>query len=371
MKRMRLLMVGGALCVLSSLGLAGIVHAQSISQHIEKNQTVNGSVYAAGEQVTIHGTVNGDVHCAAQEVIIDGTVNGDVLCAGQKVTVRGVVTGSVRAAGQEVEVFGRIEHGATVAGQRITVHKEARVGQDMTLAGSQIIFNGAIGRDLVLTGNQAVVDGDIGRNVRYDGAALKLQEGALIGGSLHYVSRQNVDKASGSEIKGEITHKVPENNAAPFGMGTAMALGLFAALLVLYMALVLVFPRQLHKTASVAVDSLGKTLLIGLAAMFGVPLLIGLVASTIIGIPLALVAALAALLGVLFSGPVAAYYFGSMLLSKSKNPVHIMLLGSTVVLLAGMVPIIGPIVIFVAYLIGSGALIIAAKRAIPKPVYRV
>lgn len=193
----------------------------------------------------------------------------------------------------------------------------------------------------------------------------------MIGGSLTYTSDTAVDKSSGAQIAGSTMHHTSKKSSMPWGMSVMEAVTMIASLLLLSLALVLLLPKAVHKTSQVAVTNLGLSVLIGFAAMFAFPLAIAVLVTTIIGVPLALLVGLAGLIILMVSGPIAAYYLGSMLLSKSHNPIHMMLLGSGVLLVLYFVPIIGVLVMFVAYLIGSGAILIAIKRNLPKPIYKV
>ena len=45
--------------------------------------------------------------------------------------------------------------------------------------------------------------------------------------------------------------------------------------------------------------------------------------------------------------------------------------GSAVMLVLYLLPIVGPVFMLVAYLIGAGAMLRTIRQAFPKPVYRV
>ncbi len=371
MKKVTGLIVAVFAVILGGVTWAQVASAQSFSSSVGQGNILDSSLYAASQEVNIDGIVNGDVHCVGQKVVINGTVNGDVLCAGQELTINGTVNGSIRVAGQHVRINGVVSRSATIAGDQVTITREARIGNDATVAGSKVVIEGSIKRDIVVTAGDARIDGHIGRNVRYEGAMLRLQNAAHIGGALTYTSDRAVDKDSNAQIVGSTTHHTPKKSNMPWGITVAEIVTMFIALLLFSMALVLLLPKAVHQASQVAVSSLGLSVLIGFAAMIAFPAAIALLMTTVVGIPLALALGLSGLLLLFVSGPIAGYYLGSMLLSKSHNPVHIMLLGSSVLLLLYLVPVIGVLIMFTAYLIGSGAVLIAIKRALPKPVYKV
>lgn len=359
-----LLVIGG----IGAAGWVGLAQTQAVTNKVEKHKTVDGSVYSAGEQIVIDGTVNGDVHCAGQEVMIAGTVNGDVLCVAQVITVKGTVTGSVRAAAQELTVSGKVGHGATLAAEKLRITKQASVGQDLTTFASDTSIAGTVGRDSVMSGGPATITGALGRNLAYNGSALKVGDGAQIKGAVRYESSKSIQIADKAHVIGSVTR---EKNQKPSGANLALLAIALGAAYIFALVLVLIWPQAVHETSDIAVRSLGKAMLTGIIAAFAMPFAIGLVAATLIGIPLAIFLGLVWIIIMMLSGPIAAYYLGSMILSRSKNAVAIMAVGAALLLAVYCIPVVGMIVAIVAYFIGSGALLLALKRRIQKPDYRV
>lgn len=371
----RLRWLVGLLPLLALTGLfwSTIGHAQSFTKHVTKDKTIHGSVYAAGESVTIDGTVHGDVFCAAQRVTINGTITGDVLCAGRQITVNGKVEGSVRAAGQEVRIEkANIGHALTLAGQKVVVSKDATIGQDVTLAGDETELFGTVGRDVtVASGTLAHVGGSIGRNVQFNGGELELADDTVVKGKVSYASEQTISKGDNVTVSGGIEQHEPQKEGTDFASGILDMLGVIAAFMTLCMVLVLVLPKLTHRVSEVPMKSLFKSMACGLMALFAFPVAIILLFISTIGIPLAILTVLLGTVLALLSGPVVAYYLGRLLLAKTTNPLYFMLLGSGVLGMLVYAPVVGGLVLFVAYLIGSGAIVLAAKRHWPQPDYKV
>lgn len=375
MRHIKLLSVTAIAVIALCFAWVGVTRAQQFSPNVSAKQTVNSSVFSAAKTVNIDGTINGDVYCAGQDVTITGIVHGDVICAGQKVLVSGTVDGSVRVAGQRVEFTGKAGRGVSIAGQEVTIDRRATIGQDAVIAGSTLDINGLIKRDAIISGSDAKLSGVVQRNVRFSGAQLSLESGAAISGGLTYTSNRAVSVANDANVKGATVREAKQvkeqRGAHIFGRSILGALAIVVSFVVFSLFLVWFFPQQLHKVSQVAVDSLGKTVLIGFAALFVVPFVFSVLVATLLGIPLAALFLLAALTVAALSTPVAAYYFGSMVWSKQHNPVKVMLAGSAIVSIAFLFPIIGALFTFIAYLIGSGALILYVIRHWPKPKYKV
>jgi cytoskeletal protein CcmA (bactofilin family) len=355
--------------IIGGLGWAGVARTQAVTNNVKKDKTVDSSLYSAGDQIVIDGTVNGDVHCAGQNVMINGTVNGDVLCAAQTLTVKGTVSGSIRAAAQEITIKGRVGHSVTLAAERLHIDKTAHIAQDATLFAGESNLYGTFGRDVVLSGGAANVHGTVGRNVVYNGSALHVLSAAHIHGTVRYESSRSIQIDDSAKIAGTVTRE--KQNKDSSGFNVALLLGVLAAAYIFAMLLVMLWPQAIHTTSDIAVRSLGKVMLVGILAAFIAPFAVLLVGATLIGIPVAVFLALAGCLLALLSGPVAAYYLGSMILSRSKNALAIMAVGAAVLLAVYCIPVVGVIAAMIAYFIGSGSVLIAFKRRMAKPDYRV
>lgn len=364
--------IGAALAVAFTMlcvgAWVGVARTQAITNNVPQNKSINGSLYSAGKEVTVRGTVDGDVYCAGESVLIDGTVKGDVLCAAQKLVIKGTVEGSIRAVAQEARIEAKVGRSATIAASSLRLTRDARIGQDATIFASDTIIDGAIGRDATMSGGIMGIGGTIGRNVVYKGSKLIVRDDGRINGTVRYQSDNSIqigDKAVVGQVTREKQNQKPSGN-----MAAVIGLMLVAAYIFALM-LVLLWPQTIHSINRVAVQNVGKAMLVGIIASVVLPLVAGLLIFTLIGIPIAVFLALIGIGIALLSGPVTAYYLGSMIMSRSKNAVAIMAVGATVLLVVYVVPGIGMVAAMFAYFIGSGTLLLAAKQRIARPNYRV
>ena len=343
---------------------------------VPEGQTVDASLFAAGNTIDIAGTVNGDVYCAGQSITITGHVSGDVMCAGQSVRLAGVIDGDIRIAGQTVSIGGVTASNATVAGQSVTLDASGRIQGDASIASQNATVNGAVGRDLAAAGTRVTVNGAVGRDISAGVTSLTLGSNSAVGGNVSYVSRHDATLETGAHVAGTLSRQEPPANqdngpqlGAMIGGGIAMAVYWFVAFMLISLVLVLLFPRFVHDATEVAVNAPWKTLLVGFLGSFIGPIAIVTLMLTVIGIPLALLFLLGWALIVCLSVPFAAYCLGSLLISKSTtNPVWIMLLGSAIVLVLFMIPLVGFITWLVAMWFGLG-IILQQVRRVPRPRY--
>jgi cytoskeletal protein CcmA (bactofilin family) len=337
-------------------------------------QTINDDLYAFGETVDIQGQVNGDVVAAGGTVTIHGTVTGDLLAAGGTTTVAGRVGGTVRAAGGTITIHGPVGKDVLVTGGTVRLEPGARVGRDL------------------LTGAGAVIlAGQVARNVHAGNGMLRLDDGTVVGGNLTYSSDQTAQIAPGARVQGTITQHAPPRfgiwPAGALGAGADQVIGWLRALVglsVLSVLFVLVAPGYSRRTA----DTLGRapwlSLALGLALLIGVPIaafLVFVLGLFIGGWWLALIAmalyASALMLGIAVSG----LFLGRWLLERTRRRrvplVGAVLLGLVLLLLVGVVPVAGGLVVAVAMLAGLGALVVTALRSsrpptvsASEPIYR-
>jgi cytoskeletal protein CcmA (bactofilin family) len=362
------------LLALPMLAWAGLAHAQRFDSSVDEGETVNSSLYSTGQTVDINGTVNGDVFCAGQTVQINATVNGDVMCAAQTINIRGEVNGDVRLAAQTVTVDASIERNMTVAAQTLSFDADATVGRDATLYGQQANLKGSIGRDVLAHTNETILNGTVGRNVDTTSRTVEVRENAQIEGNLTYTSNNEANIADGAQIAGEVTRETPDEQAADDGnvWGVNLWAYLYFALFALLFALLvsLLFPQAVRKTGDIARSSFGKSLLVGFLAMFAIPIVMFALGVTFIGLPLMLLLLLLWILLMAASGPVVGYFLGKLLFKNMSHVVAITLIGVVLLFVLYFLPYIGFLIALLAYWIGSGAILIALKRHLPKPNYK-
>ncbi len=378
MKKLQLL--AGIAFVLALIGVGGAKLVSASSFHTGNNvttassQVVNDTVYAAGKTVDISSTVNGDVFCAGQDITISGTVHGDVICAGQTVNVSGTVDGNVRLAGQTVNLSAKVSGNATIGGQTFAMDSASTVGGDMTIGSTTATLNGTIGRDLVTGGNSTIIGGLVGRDVNAGVTTLQLSSGARVGGNIALTSKNNLVKDSGATVLGKVTHTVPQNQTkskhwALFGFGVAWFIYCLFALLLTAIVLTLLFPRLLVATTNRALPHPWKALLVGFVACLAAPVVLVVLAATVVGIPLAVLLGLSWLVVLLLSGPVFGFYIGRLVLPDSSSVLLTMLVGALLLTILYFVPIVGFLAMLAAVWIGSGMVLLEAFSRTPRPVY--
>lgn len=290
--------------VLLGLGIVAVIATPLISWAAE---------FAHGEdRLVIREPVNQDLYAAAGQVVIDAPVAGDVY----------VVGGSVRI--------------------------DADITEDLHVAGGQVVINGNIAGDVVaLAGN------------------VEITEGASVGGEL-VVAVGELIIDPGANVQGTVTRYQPPIREDKKSAGLAAASsGILWLLSSLVMTLLLGYglPVKSAKLAQEWQTKFGLNLVWGLVFMIVVPVVSLLLMVTIIGIPLAATAlalyAILMYLGKLVATLAVGAWIASLWTKKNGlEPIWAAaVIGVLVIMLAGLVPIIGWLVVFLAFLAGLGTLV--------------
>ena len=310
----------------------GLAAAQSIegpdgidgTVTVEEGETVD-SVEAFAGNVIVDGTVTGDVNAVAGNVYVNGEVEGDVSVASGNLEVDGTVTGDVSAAAGNV----LLTESGSVGG-------EFQAGAGTVNIDGTIDGDAAIGADTIELGETAVISGDL----EYSGD-LQGETGVVEG-----------------EVTEDSTVGVgPDPGLEPI-VTWVFALYTLALNLLLGAALLLLFPRFSGGVADRVANAPVRAGLVGLAVLIVVPIALIALAITVVGIPLSIIGgfvfALFVWIGIVYGRfAVAAWLLSLVGIGNRWLALVVGLIGGAIL---AQIPIIGPIVNFLLFLLGLGAL---------------
>jgi cytoskeletal protein CcmA (bactofilin family) len=272
---------------------------------------IDGSLFAAGDSVTIEGVIAGDLIAFGERITIRGTVEGNVFCAGREVELSGTVTGSLHCAGEEVRVEGSVGGNFYGAGDDVNVAPAAKISGDVALAGSDVRLEGELARDLLAAGEDVVIAGRVGRDASLHAQGVALLASAVVAGGLdlHLPAGEEPRIETGA-VHGAITRSDLEHSdieftpferfrKARFYLGRLVMLtSAFVVGLILYTLTPGLFGARVE-TAGRFFGSLG----LGFAAMIVIPCALLLLVISVLGIPVAALGGLA-MAALFFVGPI-------------------------------------------------------------------
>jgi cytoskeletal protein CcmA (bactofilin family) len=336
---------------------------------VPAGQTIDDTLVAVGQTVSIDGDVNGDLLAFARVVTIHGHVSGDVITAGETVEIQGGVGGSVYAAGRGVAVTQtRVGRNVYAAGKDVAVGSGTEIAGNAIAAGDSVNIDGKIGIDLTTAGNAIVVRGDVMRNVAAYAQTITLLAPATVGGDLlaRVAALDNLQIAPGAAVRGNVDKQVsegmrgsrPVNRYATVSFYAWQIVRLGAAFLT---GLLLLWAFPGLRTEPIADAGAGlKAGAIGLVTAIALPVVALIACATVIGIPLGLLGALLWLVGLYFAKTIVAQLIGRTLFAAPHGVPHYaatLLAGLVIVFVAINLPWIGWLIGLVVTLVGLGMLV--------------
>jgi len=326
-----------ALLVLSSA--SGIVAAQTGGGGtivVDQGQTSSGISSVAGA-IIVRGTVDGDISALAGDVVVERT---------------GVVTGDVTGASGSLRIAGRVDGSVEYAAGNVVFEPTSEIGGNVNVGAGNVVFAGTVdgsvtaGADQIHLAPSAVIGGDF----RYDGT---------------------LDQRPGATVRGSVIRDESISGPSPLGWGSTLTIpawfdtvyGFFANLLIGALLLV-IFPRFSERVADTGRDEPLRSGLWGLIGLVVTPVVLVLIALTIIGIPITLLGFLLYIVVAWVGLVYGEYTVGRYLLARADAGGRwvALILGLLLFSVLGLVPIVGGLAIFLVLLVGLGALGTAVRR---------
>jgi hypothetical protein len=345
--------------------------AQQAGETVYIQGTLAEDVYAAGGTVDILATVEGDVLAAGGRVTVGERVSGDVMAAGGVLSVRAHVGDDVRLAGGDVTLGGTVGDDAIAAGGNVTLTPDGVVNGRAWFSGGRIDVAGSVGRELRAAGGRIVLSGQVHGNVELDGRTITLLDSAIIDGDLVYRSPREAGIASGATIRGTVRYEPVERHtgavvAAVAGVGTLVLL----SLLVTGIALFLLFPRFIASAVTTIRAGPWTCLGLGLALFAATPVVISVLFMTVVGWLPALVLGVLYLLLLTAGFLTGAFLVGHLGVARRGNGGELsrarwlwsFSLALVMVVVLGLVPLLGQLLLFALMLLGTGALVLGLHR---------
>ncbi|MBT8124294.1 MAG: polymer-forming cytoskeletal protein [Gammaproteobacteria bacterium] len=331
---------------------------------ISENAT---NIYAAGARVTIEGKAKQDIWVAGALLDIDIETAGDLHAAGSRISVKGKVAGKARLAGADLKIDAEIGEILNAAAASIEISENAKLPANTSLAGALIEFHGAAKDNLSLYADEVVFSGQASGTVTIEGRNVQLDDTARIEGNLIIRSSEEAVISPNAIVVGEFTQTgledsefFKEHDDKFDGRGFFLILSTSIFLLGL---ILVIFARSFVEQGITTLRAQpGRSILLGLAVFFGIPLFVIASMFTILGIPIGVATLL--LLPFLFILGFTTTTLGvsDWLLNRHNQPKktgqRLLLLAAGVVLLViiGFIPFLGGLLLSLALLFGLGVI---------------
>jgi cytoskeletal protein CcmA (bactofilin family) len=329
--------------------------------------TLGDDRFMSGERVDAAGPVEGDLIVAGGEVHVDANTRGDLLAAGGDVRVSGSAGQDAYVAGGDVVIAGVIERNARVAGGTVRVAPTAQINGSLTAAGGEVDVLGAVGGYVQAASGRIFVNSEVAGDVYATGREIALGPQARIGGAVRY--RGEIDQHPQAQVAGGVERLPDAEREMRRGVRAFWWIWVVGLILLAIILLVLMpaFTRQASDTARART---GLSFLVGLIALVAIPVLIVIAMITVVGLPVGLLLILfyfgLLLVGVVFTG----IALGDAGLRRARlwdeHKLGLRIAGAAIALvvlaLVSMIPFLGAVVMFVALVVGMGALLAQWRR---------
>jgi cytoskeletal protein CcmA (bactofilin family) len=220
---------------------------------------------------------------------------------------------------------------------------------DGTVTGSVVVFNGTV-----------TVTGHIDQNLVVFNGDVRLEGGASVGKDV--ATGRTPTIAPGATVGGHV-RRVRTRFSFGFVGRFVVWLAYSISTLILGFLLIMLAPRGLDAVARAARERIGAAIGVGFFIFLGIPILAILLLVTLVGIPLGLAILLALFLLYTVGYTASAWLLGRLVMRDSARRPLPFFIGWLILRGAGLVPILGGIVWFLASVFGLGALVVATWQA--------
>jgi len=362
-------------CLLTAVLGSGLALPQEASaiEHrrdhvtISSDETIDDTLLFTGETILVDGIVTGDLIAFGRRVVVTGTVNGNLIAFAESISISGEVSGTTINAGKTVEITDAILGGDFWgAGESVQISRESRITGNAVLGANRVSMQGEVGKDLTTGAETIELRGKVGEDMVAFGKSIKLLGDAGIVGDLtiHSVGEDSLSRSAESTVGGSIQFELHDldgrskNPYATFQFYGFQVLKLAAAFIIGY-GLFMLFPAVRSATLNSGVTGF-ITAGVGLVALVSVPVILVLVAITVVGLPLTFFGFALWLLGLYLAKIIVAWLIGSMLFSDPDGERGValpLISGLAIVTVAINIPFIGGVVSFVMTIVGIGMLV--------------
>ncbi|MEM9988404.1 MAG: hypothetical protein AAF723_02710 [Pseudomonadota bacterium] len=340
-------------------------------ENITDKNTLQDISFFAGQRVTLSTRSTDDIVAAAEKIRLTNAQAEDIFLAASDVELTGVKADDVFIATADALITsGHIQDDLIIAASDIRLEKDARIDGATVLAAKDIDIFAPLGGELRATASDVWLDAVVGDHARLVAKTVTIGPNARIEGDLRYRADEfSLDPAA--VISGEVI-ELPRPDgmdsdewAMQAAKGASMAaIAFLIGIVLLVVVIVAAFPALINRAQSRIVDQSLSTLGLGVLFAIGIPFLLILLIASIVGIPIAILTVSLFIVALPLAFAAVAYGIAISLRRRVRQTaseatvwtrVGWSLLGAFLLILVGLIPVVGPFLWIIAYVIGLGA----------------
>ncbi len=331
-----------------------------------------GNAYAAGASIVLTAPVAGDLSAFGGSIIAAAPVAGDELLVAGSIRSRAPVAGDLRIMGGSVVIEEPIAGDLVALG--FSVYDSGRAAGSVFIAAAETTLTKGASGPVTIYGNTISLSGDFGGNVRIVSSGhLALAASTTIRGTLSYEAPEPATIPASATIIGGIKYRnasyLPDAGTSRLLSVVSIGFFLFARILgalILAGLLAGLFPKLAEEIVERAYTqrprSILLTMLLGFAILVATPVLFIVLMLTFVGIGLALLLlvlySLLAFLALLYAGILLGSAFARRFRGREEVLWHDGVFGMLALSLIALLPVIGPLILYVLTIFSAGALLL-------------
>lgn len=329
---------------------------------VSENDPISEDVYVTSTRGVVDGVIDGDLTIFTGNLVINGEVTGTVqVFSSGSVTINegAKIGGSLRGAALNVTVGGEIGADVFASAASVVVEETGTVARDVMAFGGVVRVEGDVGRDVRGRMIRTVIDGSVGGDIDVATQRFEAGSSAMVDGDVLYRSPTGASIDDGAEILGTIT-RLPSQSNFVYGVILTIAnLVGFLGFLLSGLVVLFVLRGSSSRATGAVVTKPIRSFLYGLVAVVVAPIAVVVLAATLVGLPLAIMLAMA-MVASLIVGPVPAVAaLGNRLLWKKGGILAAFAVGAVLWRATiWLIPVVGGVLYVIALVWGIGAWII-------------
>jgi cytoskeletal protein CcmA (bactofilin family) len=306
------------------------------SDIVSLNQDVSDNYFGAGNQIETNAKISGDAFLFGNLINFKGT------------TLNNLFTG-----GQSVNISGNINKDVFIGGSNVTIDKNSVIDGNVYAGASTLTINGIIKGNLVVGGSDLTINGTINGDVKAFVNNIELGSTSNVANNISYTSKNDISIKSGA-VYHNITKNIPvtktENNNYSNSIYYLLSSLLIGILLIIFV------PKTCNKLIEIINQKTLQSFGWGLLVLILVPILILISFLIIIGAPLALILIGLYIFMIYLTKIFVALAIGKKISNDKWSLVWSLTIGTVILFVIGLIPIVSTIVSFLTLFIGLGAI---------------
>lgn len=357
--------------VLLSLGILALM-APVVALAAQFRSSENGSVslsadeqaknlYSAGQIVTIDGKVSKDLFAAGSSVFINGNTEDSVFAAGTSVNIKGDLGGSARVAGEYVVIDGSVGGDIMAAGNNVVISSDAVVSDDVFVMASSVDLGGTVGGKAVITAKTVKISGKITGDVTiHEAESVTLTDSAVVSGKLTYAATQQASIDRNAIVVGGVDYQEIQTRTFPLVEKELFSLTKIIGTFVFLLLLIYLLPKFTRRFVEAATTDSWDNLGWGFLMLIVTPIVSLILLILVATAGIAIITTLAYFIFVAVSAAMAALLVGLNIVKYFKKEKEFTydwvtaLTGAIAVAVIAVIPVIGPLLLFVLFLVAFG-----------------